>query len=209
MNQSTPAVPRAREQYSQYVRQSVLFTARRLLAQRAFAQTPVRLLAKEAGVAVQTIYSLFGSKHGVLVALVDLADDGIGVEELQRTLATSEDLGELATAVATMHRRFFEHYGDIIRALAQAAPNDAALAPMRDEIAARRKGGVQRLCGRLVDMELVDPGSVEDVAAHLELLILPETFLFTEGLGWSFDRYESWLQGELVALMRSRFAEPG
>jgi AcrR family transcriptional regulator len=51
-----------RERRSQLTREEILLTARRLFAERGYARTSVRDIAREAGVSPQTVYDSIGSK---------------------------------------------------------------------------------------------------------------------------------------------------
>ena len=200
MSESTS--PKLRDQYSDLVRQSVLAAARRLFAANGYANTPVRQLADEAGVAVQTIYSSFGSKDGVLVALLELVDQSIGMDELQRALVDAQTPGDIAAAVAHMHRVLFESYGDIGAMVAYAGPFDASLAPLLERIQARRRSGAERLCERLVAMGQMDASRVEDTVAHLELVTHERTYEFIKSRGWPIDHYEAWLRDEVLLVIK-------
>ena len=70
-------------------RREILETARALFAERGYAATSVTDIAEQAGVAVQTIYARLGSKHGIVVALLDLIDEEAGVAEAAAEVATA------------------------------------------------------------------------------------------------------------------------
>ena len=54
-------------------RQTVLCAATRLFIERGWAATTLAAVAAEAGTAVETFYSAFGSKSGLLIAAIDVA----------------------------------------------------------------------------------------------------------------------------------------
>src|SRR4030088_1308610 len=60
--------PRRREQAAS-TRAAILDAALKLFEQQGYVATPVAAIAKEAGVALKTVYAVFGTKRGVLVAL--------------------------------------------------------------------------------------------------------------------------------------------
>ena len=64
-----------RERHAALTRSVILEVARRQFGERGFAATAVRPIAEEAGISVQTLYTTFGSKQGVLLALVDTVRD--------------------------------------------------------------------------------------------------------------------------------------
>jgi len=54
-------------------RRTVLSAATRLFIERGWAATTLAAVAAEAGTAVETVYSAFGSKSGLLIAAIDVA----------------------------------------------------------------------------------------------------------------------------------------
>src|SRR4051794_39590248 len=67
---------RLRQQQASQTREQVLAAAAELFAQSGWAGTTVAAIALRAGVAVETVYSGFGSKKQVLRAVVDFAAVG-------------------------------------------------------------------------------------------------------------------------------------
>ena len=70
-----------RERMALQTRREIIETARRLFSERGYAATSMADIAREAGVALQTIYARLGSKHGILLALLDQVDEEAGVPE--------------------------------------------------------------------------------------------------------------------------------
>jgi AcrR family transcriptional regulator len=201
MEESRRPPGKLRTQYSGLVRDSVLTTARRLFNQNGYVNTSVRQLAEEAGVAVQTIYSTFGSKEGILLALLELVDQDQSMEGLRETMATSQDPAVIADTVAKIHRRLFETYGDIVTLAFQQAESDGQLVRLVEAIRSRRRASVERVCHRLVALGILKTANFEAAASHLELLSREETYEFLKSRGWSLDAYEDWLRQELLVVM--------
>ena len=74
-----------RQQQAAATRRAILDAARTLFVDPGYAATPLTAVAAEAGVAVQTVYKIFGSKKALLSALVDV------------TIAGDDDPAPLAT----------------------------------------------------------------------------------------------------------------
>src|SRR5918999_5508512 len=144
-----PGVKRLREQHEATTRRTILRAARRLFAERGYAATPVRLLAEQAGVAVQTIYDTFGSKSGVLRGLPDLLDEEAGVYELVGQLERAHLPAELFALYARLRRQIRERCGDIIRILRAGAASDAEIAATLAEGMRRRRFGLLRVMERV------------------------------------------------------------
>jgi AcrR family transcriptional regulator len=64
--------PRRRQQADE-TRRRIADAARRLLGKKGYAETTIAEIAAEAGVALPTVYANFGSKQGILNALIDRA----------------------------------------------------------------------------------------------------------------------------------------
>src|SRR3984893_18296509 len=67
-------------------RERMLDAAQRLFAERGYAGSTMEAIASDAGVAVDTVYAGFGSKRGVLSALLDVrvGGDDQAIELLDR-----------------------------------------------------------------------------------------------------------------------------
>jgi AcrR family transcriptional regulator len=62
-----------RKQQADETRRRIADAARRLLGKKGYAETTIAEIAAEAGVALPTVYATFGSKQGILNALIDRA----------------------------------------------------------------------------------------------------------------------------------------
>src|SRR4029077_151636 len=65
-----------RKEQARQTRTRMLDAAQRLFAERGYAATTIETIASNAGVAVDTVYANFGSKRGLLSALVDVRVGG-------------------------------------------------------------------------------------------------------------------------------------
>src|SRR5687768_10693282 len=119
--------PSLRERQAQLTRDEILSAARRLFAERGYARTSVRDIAKAAGVSAQTVYDSVGSKQTLVARLNDLIDAEAGIGDIAAaTFASGEPLEVVATS-ARITRSILEHCGDIVRALVSGAASEPAL----------------------------------------------------------------------------------
>jgi AcrR family transcriptional regulator len=183
-------------------RQSVLSAATRLFTERGWAGTTLAAVATEAGTAIETVYSAFGSKSGLLIAAIDVAivgDDG-GVPLVDRPEFASLGLGqwsERLTAAARIITRAFVGAVPLMRALQEASASDEASKVRWDAYEKDRRtvilGGLQLILGKPAPENLVD---------SIWALASPEVFTkLTVGRGWTVDRYEQWLVETATALL--------
>ena len=67
--------PRRAEQ-AKATRRAILDAARRLFLSNGYGTTSIRAIAEEAGVAVQTVYAVFGNKRQLVIELLEDAVTG-------------------------------------------------------------------------------------------------------------------------------------
>jgi AcrR family transcriptional regulator len=192
-----PGVVRLRDQQEALTRQTILTAARALFAEHGYAATPVRLLAKRAGVSPQTIYSTYGSKAGVLAGLPDLLDQEAGVTDLFDSRHDTADPAELLRLLARISRRIREHCGDIMGILRSGAAVDADIAATMAEGFRRQRLGVEAV----LEQALGDRATARtaDVATALMSHDVYDTLV--ESSHWTFDEYETWLGDSLIRLL--------
>src|SRR6266567_8903090 len=89
----------------------ILDAARRLFIARGYAYVTMRDVAAEAGVAVQTVHAVFGTKLGLAQGIVELAFEDVDPEVLAmiRQADLAQDPAATLRTVATSARRVQEH----------------------------------------------------------------------------------------------------
>src|SRR5260370_14639908 len=116
----------------------ILDAAQKLFAERGYATSTVEAIASAAGVAVDTVYAIFGSKREVLKSLLDVrvgGDDApIEVLDRPRPQAVRADRNQARQLAAFAHdvSRIIERarpVDDIVRGAAAVDPEVAAFRP--------------------------------------------------------------------------------
>ncbi len=183
-------------------RTHVVDAARRLFAGKGFPATTIADVAREAGVSPQTVYGSFGGKPGLVAALADLIDEDSDVPALVRRLMASEDPGEVLDLAVRIPRSVVESSGDLIVALAGAAPTDEAAAAALAEGRRRHDTGMARSIERLASLGALRDGTdTAEAAAAAATLTSDEAFaLLTERHGWDLDACERWMRETLSTL---------
>jgi len=199
MAEETPSL---RERRAQLTRDEILGAARRLFAERGYARTSVRDIAKAAGVSAQTVYDSVGSKQALVSSLNDLIDAEAGIAAIARAAAESADPGEVAATNARITRSILEHCGDIIHALVTGAAAEPELAAVLAEGQRRHVEGSGRVVALLRGLDApghIDPdAAVETLAAITDIRV---ALVLQEDYGWSLDRVESWMGDASRALL--------
>ena len=150
---TTPARPdRRRQRMADQTRHDILQTARQLFARQGYAATSVTDIAREADVAVQTIYARLGSKRGMLMALIDLIDEEADVGGLVADIRGASTPEYALRAEVRLTRVFQERCGDIIGALFAAAAVEPDLAAAVAEGQRRHREGARLTVARLAQL---------------------------------------------------------
>jgi AcrR family transcriptional regulator len=210
--------PRRAAQAEQ-TRRDIVTAAGLLFRERGYG-VPLADVASEAGVVVETVYRIFGSKAALFRAAVEaLLAGGAGraeipVEERPAVRAIHDERDprrQVAAYVATqpgIHRRA----GPLLRALRDARGSDPELGRLWDEMEAWRLDGQGRFVHMLADRGALKAGlSVEagtDLTWTLCSLAVHDLLVLTRG--WSDERYQAWLTHALVCeLIGESAADPG
>jgi AcrR family transcriptional regulator len=195
--QDPPAAPavRLRDQHAAVTKRALLQAARRRFAANGYAATSVRDIAAEAGVAVQTLYSAFGSKAGVLRGLTDLIDEEAGVLPLFEAMMRADDPRDALPLFARIRRQIREQCGDLIDMMRAGARVDADIAAAWDEGMRRRHAGLSRLVERLAQAKALRPDVDQEKAADVLAALVTDDVcdVLVGQRGWTYDDYESWL----------------
>lgn len=186
-----------REERASVTRRRILEAARALFAARGYGATTLRVVALEAGVAVQTVYAVFGSKANILRSLrASLVNDPAADEAFEAALVEPQPSQALALFAHSVRLRWVTGH-DVVAIHADAAAVDPAIRDEIDRVLAVRRRGIGALVVSLGRHGLASHHSAR-ATAIIDALTLPE--LYTELVGihaWSQDTYEAWLAGAL------------
>jgi AcrR family transcriptional regulator len=175
-------------------RQAIIAAAINLFRDKGWAATTLPMIAGEAGTAVDTIYSTFGSKSNLLMAAVDVAIVGDDEEAAMIDRPDFAQLGmgrkiERLRAGVNFTVGVYQRSVPLLRALQEAAASDeAARARLTQYDDDRREVTAAGLA-------LILQGEVADkVVDAIWALVSPEVFTYlTQGRGWSIASTEAWL----------------
>lgn len=194
--------PRRRDQ-ARATRNDIAAAARALFAERGWAATTVRDIARKAGLSEPTVYSVYGGKAGLALALVDAVDLGADVARMRAELAAAEGdpSGQIA-AMVKFDRHLFERGGDIIALMREAGRVEPDLAAAYQEGRRRGRETRQRVFSSW-PAEVFRPGiDVETACDVYHGTCSIDTYrALIEEQGWSPDRVEGWWHDSLVRLL--------
>lgn len=180
----------------------MLAAADTLFATQGWSATGMRDVAREAGVAVETVYANFRSKADLLMAAIDVSvvGDTEPVPLVQRPEFAHLSVGSFADRVAAAARLLTginRRVSGLHRALREAAASEPELARKLAEGEQRRRinvrDGAELMTGRRLD---------DDECDGLWAIVSSEVFdLLTATAGWTPQRYEAWLVQTLAQLL--------
>ncbi len=179
----------------------ILDAARRGFADAGYAATTFREIASGAGVAVQTVYAVFGSKANILRTLRESVVTNPAAADAYAAALAATDVDEALGSFARSIRLRWEAGHDIVMINVTAASADPAIRAEVVATNAMRRGGIERLARRLGELESgLDLRRVEALLDALTLTSVYEQLVSDHG--WSPDDYESWLVGALRSEIR-------
>ncbi|MGH2511756.1 MAG: TetR/AcrR family transcriptional regulator [Candidatus Limnocylindrales bacterium] len=178
--------------------------ARRLFVNDGYGATTLRQVADGAGVAVQTLYAVYGSKANLLRALAELVRDDPEADAAYALALAEPDRDRALALFARSIRLRWQTGHDVLTIGIEAASVDPEVRADMALLLAGRRRGIARLAQSLVGASPV-PGDVARVAAVIDALTLPEIFAELAGVhGWTPDDYEHWLAASLVSGVAGR-----
>jgi AcrR family transcriptional regulator len=200
---SEAPAPSRRERQALATRRDIVVAARQLFAERGYAGAPIAEIAAAADVAVQTIYTAFGSKRGLLIALLDLIDEESGVDENAAAVFAADDPRDMLAYAVRLTRRLNERSGDIVWALYNAAASEPDARAALDEGLGRHRDGFEQFARKLHGSGgLRDGLSAARAAAIMTTMTANPVYRqLHEDFGWSWDEIERWIVDSLTDLV--------
>jgi AcrR family transcriptional regulator len=193
-----------RQEQADITRSRILETAMRLFIERGYNATSIREVAQAAGVAVDTVYAVFGSKSGVLMAARETGERMGGVQRFD-DLVSIDDPRELLGRVASISRNLGQQLGPLIRVVLQAAESDPKVAEVAQEGHRLRRIDMGKAAARLAALGALRPELDTEAATDiLWALTGPALIPLAERPGWGWDRFETWFSEALSVLLLRR-----
>jgi AcrR family transcriptional regulator len=193
-----------REEQAAQTRARILDAARALFVRDGFARTTVKAIAATAKVAPDTVYATFGTKVGLLTALIDRELTGsagvASVTERPEALAVRDELDQreqirlFTRDIATV----LERVRPVVEILRSASAVDADLLAVSQNLDTTRLDQIRKVAGWLAARGPLRVDS--DRAAEIIWAIAsPDVArMLCDGRGWSNDEYAAWLADTLA-----------
>ncbi|WP_210748762.1 TetR/AcrR family transcriptional regulator [Actinomadura latina] len=196
-----------RRQQARQTRAAILDAAGRLFVDPGYAATPLTAVAAEAGVAIQTVYAVFGSKRNLLSQLVDVTiagDDEPAALPDRPFVAEIRALTDPRDKLARYARHLYQTHvrqAEVMIALAGAATADPDVAAIWRKNTEERRRGMTMFATELAATGHLQSDHDVDSAADVLFLAMDVTnydWLVRER-GWSPERFQRWYVDTVAA----------
>jgi len=180
---------------AQLTRRRILEASRKLLVERGYSQVTMQEIAREAGVAYQTVFSQFRSKQQLAVELCSA--DLLHVGGVVATLVAARDAGDPEACLRTLGtfaRQLYEPCSEVLRFMRESGDPD--LISRYREIGVRRLQLLAPLGPQLERTGRLRPGLSGRRAIDVVWAMAgPEVYeQLVLDRGWTPQQFESWLE---------------
>jgi AcrR family transcriptional regulator len=193
-----------RQRQALWTRRLIVDAARELFLERGYAATTMDAIAKEAGVAVSTVYAIYKNKRTILRAIREAWHEQTRAREINEEASRQPDPERRLEMVAHATRRQWETGGAVVAVYQGAAAADREAAAELREALRGRRAALDRVVEGMEEAALRPELSVDRAAAILRALCRAEVYReLVEESGWAPDEYEAWLgetlKGQLLS----------
>jgi AcrR family transcriptional regulator len=199
--------PRRQEQARRTRERIIAAACERFLASGYTAAT-MRGIANAAGVAVQTVELVFGTKRELLKAVIDvaIAGDGQPVPVLQRAWASAESTAEVTEFLAIAGRAVrivADRVAGLLAVVDEAASTDHEIAALARQLDAQRATTAAWIVTGIIERAPLRTGlRHEDAVDTIWLLMDPVVFRrLTRDRGWSPGHFQHWFTDSIHRLL--------
>jgi len=186
----------ARQRQADETHSRIASAARKLLEQNGYAGMTIPAVAHAAGVAVPTVYSIFGSKKGIVSELLDQARFGEGYQNLIREAQQVSDPRKRLAFASRIPRQIYEAeipVENLLRGAGMLAPD---LAKAENERDCMRYNSQEHLIDELLKTKQLRTGLDRETARDI-LWCLTSRDIFrmlVRERKWAPEQYERWLK---------------
>jgi AcrR family transcriptional regulator len=185
--------PTLRDERAGVTRRRIADAARTLFGSRGYGATTLQAVAEGAGVAVQTVYAVYGSKAGILHHLRDTVMRQPAAEASFEAAMREPEVERKIELFARSIRQRWEFGHDVVAIHRDAGATDPSVRAEVEQALGMRRNGIARLA-RSLEAELAPGIDVAYATAVLDALTLPEVYAELIDIGgWSPDEFEAWL----------------
>lgn len=190
-----------RREQAQMTRSRILDAARRLLVSGTYSSVTMEDIAREAGVAYQTVYGIFGTKLRLAQVLIETGFPHVAdALKLFGEMDQSDDAELGMRTGARVNRLIYELCADLLRFMRQSG-DPGLLARYRDREEQRLQGMIQFGVPALLERSGRLRAGISSSEAMAVIWALSGPDLYSQLVfdrGWTPSRYEEWLGDSLI-----------
>jgi AcrR family transcriptional regulator len=181
-------------------RRRILEAARSLFGRLGIDNVTIANIGRKAGVAGSTVYAIYGSKDGILKALMEQSLFGTQFQEAQELLRGEDDPVELIAMTPRVSRAIYESEASDLGLLRHASGFSPALRKIEQEFERIRFDAQEQRVRSLFDAGKARSGlSPEEARRILWMYTSRDVYrMLVHEAGWTPDRYEAWLSMTLL-----------
>jgi AcrR family transcriptional regulator len=207
-----PYTSTLRAEQAAATRTRILKAARDLFIEHGYPATTLSDVAVAAGVAADTVLHIFGSKKGLLTAVLDVTIGGDedevavldreGPQAMRREADQHRQIAMFARGMTEQLERI-RPLDDILRS---AAVVDADARALRNDLQLRQRRAAMAQIVEWIAANgaLKNETTIEDASDIVWTLTSPEVHhMLREQCGWTSKRYQLWLQDTLASALLS------
>jgi AcrR family transcriptional regulator len=190
-----------RQEQARSTRLRIVEAARRLFVTRGYNAVTMDEIAREAGVAYQTVYAVFGNKLSVAREMIWTSFEVEGIDDLIGEAKTSTDPEVWLRSGARIARLISERLGILLRFMQESG--DPELLAEYQKVENRRFEQERSVIAMLRDSGRLRDG-LSEAEALAVLWAVTGSQLHRQLVSerrWTGARYEEWLGDTLIALL--------
>jgi len=172
-------------------RERIAEAARRLFGVAGYGSTSIEAIAAEAGVAVRTVYSAFGTKREILSLICEQWLERARARELAGEVLAEPDPARRLRGAASWLRALYSAGFDVV-IIFEAATDESA--ETRELLRSKLAGRNQAMDAMIASLDGHLRAPVREVQAVYRALAAPGVYReLVEESGWTPDEFERWV----------------
>jgi AcrR family transcriptional regulator len=191
-----------RQEQAQATKSRILDAASRLFVENGYGSVTVEDIAREAGVAHQTVYAVFRTKLAVAQAIIWSSFQTEGIDQLMAQARESGDLEVRIRYGTQIARRLNERFATIVRFMRESG--DPALLAEYHKIEGLRFEQIRAQLAPVLKANGRLRRGISPAEALSSIWAMTGTDLYNQlvsGRRWTPSRYEEWLKDALVDIL--------
>jgi AcrR family transcriptional regulator len=176
-------------------RRAIVHAARDVFAKSGYGNATIEAIADAAKVSLPTVYAVFGSKPGVLSAVVADGGSDPDIRALAESALGETRPRERLESAAKVVRKIMQRESSLLRLLEEAGTGTPELKAASHQLHEQQRRALERVLLPLYERQALRRElGLDEAVATFGALASPQCYSLLVGeLGWSAARWERWL----------------